>query len=136
MAGYNNGVALFLSRASKAMPKTIEIVDRGRGPQLSTSRITVQDLVPYFQRRCTYEQIIEVMPVLTVAEIQVVERYVQEIYEVVMAQDQRIRERNAKRQDRPEIQEIRRRGAAKMAALQEEFKIRRQYTEGGRLFLP
>jgi hypothetical protein len=30
------------------MSKTTEIVDRGRGPQLSTSRITVQDLVPYF----------------------------------------------------------------------------------------
>ncbi len=35
------------------MKKTIEIVDRGRGPQLSTSRITVQDLVPYFQRKLT-----------------------------------------------------------------------------------
>jgi hypothetical protein len=30
--------------------KEIAIVDRGRGLQLSTSRITVQDLVPYFQR--------------------------------------------------------------------------------------
>jgi hypothetical protein len=26
----------------------IEIIDRGRGPQLSTSRITVLDLIPYF----------------------------------------------------------------------------------------
>jgi hypothetical protein len=29
--------------------KTIELVNRGRGLQLSTSRVTVQDLVPYFQ---------------------------------------------------------------------------------------
>ena len=30
------------------MKPEIQIVDRGRGLQLSTSRITVQDLVPYF----------------------------------------------------------------------------------------
>lgn len=38
------------------MNTDIQIVDRGRGLQLSTSRVTVQDLVPYFQgvrcRRC------------------------------------------------------------------------------------
>ena len=33
--------------------KSIEIVDRGRGLQLSTSRVTVQDLVPYFQEGCS-----------------------------------------------------------------------------------
>ncbi len=32
------------------MTKTIAIIDRGRGPQLSTSRVTVQDLVPYIQQ--------------------------------------------------------------------------------------
>lgn len=31
------------------MDTEVVIVDRGRGPQLSTSRITVQDLFPYFQ---------------------------------------------------------------------------------------
>jgi hypothetical protein len=29
--------------------KTIELVNRGRGLHFSTSRVTVQDLVPYFQ---------------------------------------------------------------------------------------
>jgi uncharacterized protein (DUF433 family) len=75
------------------MVRTIAIVDRGRGPQLSTSRITVQDLVPYFQRSWTYEQIIEAVPVLTVEEIQVIERYVQDNCEAVMEEDRRIRER-------------------------------------------
>ncbi len=32
----------------------ISIIDRGRGPQLSTSGITVQDLVPYLQLGCTH----------------------------------------------------------------------------------
>ena len=31
-----------------AMKRDIQIIDRGRGLQLSTSRVTVQDLVPYF----------------------------------------------------------------------------------------
>jgi hypothetical protein len=31
--------------------ETIHIVDRGRGLQPSTSRITVLDLVPHFQER-------------------------------------------------------------------------------------
>src|SRR2546423_1669881 len=111
------------------MTNGIEIIDRGRGPQLSTSRITVQDLVPYFQRHCTYEEILEVMPVLTVEEIQVVERYVQQNYAAVMEQDRRIRERAAARRNPPEIEAIRQQGAAKMAALREQFSKRRQQPE-------
>ncbi len=99
----------------------IEIVDRGRGPQLSTSRITVQDVVPYLQRHCTNEQIREVMPVLTAEEIQVIERYVQDNYAAVMEQDRRIRERTAARRTSPEIEAIRQRGAAKMAVLRDQF---------------
>ena len=107
------------------MNNSIEIVDRGRGPQLSTSRITVQDLVPYFQRRLTCGEILDIMPVLTVEEILVVKGYVQENYEAVMEQDRRIRERNASRTNSPEIEEILRRGGEKMAALREEFKKRK-----------
>jgi hypothetical protein len=44
-------------------PEIIIIVDRGRGPQLSTSRITVQDLLPYFRLGYPHKQIIrEAMP--------------------------------------------------------------------------
>ena len=57
------------------MQKEITLVDRGRGIQLSTSRITVHDLVPYFQAGCSYEEIIRWIPSLTHEEIAVVERY-------------------------------------------------------------
>src|SRR5947209_1064229 len=57
------------------MGELVTIVDRGRGPQLSTSRITVQDLVPYFQDGCPAEEIIRWIPVLTAEEVAVVERY-------------------------------------------------------------
>ena len=101
--------------------RAVQIVDRGRGPQLSTCRITVQDLVPYLQQNCTYEEIMAIMPVLTREEIQAVQQYVCDNYEAVMEQDRRIRERTAKRTTPPEIEEIRKKGHAKALALMEQF---------------
>ncbi len=87
------------------MNKEIAIVDRGRGPQLSTSRITVQDLVPYLQQHYTPEQIMEIMPVLTLQEIRLIERYIKDHFEAVMEQDRRIRERIEARRKPPEVEE-------------------------------
>ncbi len=84
------------------MNQRIEIVDRGRGPQLSTSRITVQDVVPYLQRHGTYDQIREVVPVLSVEEFRVIEQYVREHRREVLEPDRRIRERAAARRTPPE----------------------------------
>jgi uncharacterized protein (DUF433 family) len=103
------------------MSNKIEIVDKGRGPQLSTSRITVQDVVPMLQRNCTPEEILEVMPVLSRDELQVIQQYVRDHYEEVMARDRRIRERAANRVTPPEIMKIREEGRAKRLALMEEF---------------
>jgi uncharacterized protein (DUF433 family) len=113
------------------MPKTIEIVDRGRGPQLSTSRITVQDLVPYFQRQCTHEQIMEIMPVLTKEEIQLVERYIDQNRETVVEQDRRIRERNARRKDPPEVEALRQKSRSRLAALREELAGKKHQERNG-----
>jgi uncharacterized protein (DUF433 family) len=57
------------------MQNEITLIDRGRGLQLSTSRITVHDLVPYFQAGCSHDEIIRWIPSLTHEEIAVVERY-------------------------------------------------------------
>jgi uncharacterized protein (DUF433 family) len=57
------------------MENEISLVDRGRGLQLSTSRITVHDLVPYFQAGCSYDEIIRWIPSLTHEGIAIVERY-------------------------------------------------------------
>jgi uncharacterized protein (DUF433 family) len=76
-----------------SMSPDVQIVDLGRGPQLSTSRITVQDLLPYLQQRFTDAQILEIMPILTAADIRIVEQYVREHPDEVMAQDQLIRAR-------------------------------------------
>jgi uncharacterized protein (DUF433 family) len=74
------------------MTKEITLVDRGRGLQLSTTRITVQDLVPYFQQGCSHEEIVRWIPSLTHEEIAVVERYYQEHKEELDEGDRRIRE--------------------------------------------
>jgi uncharacterized protein (DUF433 family) len=107
-----------------------QIVDRGRGPQLSSCRITVQDVVPYLQLNCSIEEIMAIMPVLTVQDLQAIQRYVRDNYDPVMEQDRRIRERNAKRTTPPEIQEIRMKGRAKALALREEFAKKTQEKNG------
>jgi len=99
----------------------IEIVDRGRGPQLSSCRITVQDIVPYLQQGCSCEEIITIMPVLTKEDIMSVRQYVRDNHDAVMEQDKRIRERNSERNTPAEIQAIRDKGHAKALALMEQF---------------
>ncbi len=75
----------------------IAIVDRGRGLQLSTSRITVQDLVPYLQTGCSYDEILRWIPSLTHDEIAVVEHYYREHQSEMDDQDRRIKERSEER---------------------------------------
>jgi uncharacterized protein (DUF433 family) len=111
------------------MNAEITIVDVGRGPQLSTSRITVQDLVPYLQLKYSYDEIRKIMPTLSVAEIQAVERYVAEHHEEVMEEDRRIRERNATRRNPPRVEELLRQSREKRLALQE--KLRNHAREDG-----
>src|SRR5689334_4323731 len=53
----------------------VTLVDRGRGFQLSTSRITVMDLVQYLRRGWLYEKIVEIIPSLTRDEFAVIEEY-------------------------------------------------------------
>lgn len=79
------------------MSEPITIVDRGRGLQLSTSRITVQDLVPYFQDNCPDDEIMKWIPTLTAEEIGVVRRYYHDHQAALDEQDRRIRERTEER---------------------------------------
>ena len=73
------------------MTETITLVDRGRGLQLSTSRITVLDLVPYFQQGSSYEEIMRWLPTLNVDEIALVEAYYRAHQSEFDEKDQRAR---------------------------------------------
>jgi uncharacterized protein (DUF433 family) len=73
------------------MKTKLALIDRGRGLQLSTSRITVQDLVPYFQRGCSQEEIRRWLPTLSDEEIAFVEKYYQEHKKELDEEDRQIR---------------------------------------------
>jgi len=82
------------------MDEVPKIIDRGRGMQLSTCRITVQDIVPYLA--LSNDQIREIMPILRDDEINAIRRYVAEHFESVMAQDRMIRARSEAEHNSPE----------------------------------
>ena len=86
------------------MQKEITLVDRGRGLQLSTSRITVHDLVPYFQDGCSSDEIIRWLPSLTHEEIAIVERYYRQHKDELDEYERRVR---AYRADQVRSQQLR-----------------------------
>jgi uncharacterized protein (DUF433 family) len=94
------------------------IVDLGRGPQLAGTRITVQDIFPYFQAGYSPEEIAQVMPI-TPDEIAAVRQYIDEHREKVLEIDRRIRERNATRRNSPEVETILRQARAQRTRQQQ-----------------
>lgn len=104
------------------MNRTIELVDRGRGLQLSTHRVRVQDLVPYFQDGCSYDEIIRWIPTLTREEIAVVEKYYLEHKEELDEEDRFITERNEKRKNPEWVEKIAAEGRAERLAKMEELR--------------
>jgi hypothetical protein len=106
----------------------ITIVDVGRGLQLSTSRVTVQDLVPYFQDGCSYDEIIRWIPTLSAEEISVVERYYLGHRAELDGQDQQIRERSANRKNPEWVEKLLAEARTERVAIMEG--LRRQNGNG------
>jgi hypothetical protein len=73
------------------MDNKITLVDRGRGMQLSTSRITVLDLVPYFQHGDSAKEIMRWIPSLKPEEIAVALSYYRKHQAELDAQDRQVR---------------------------------------------
>jgi uncharacterized protein (DUF433 family) len=70
----------------------IQIVDRGRGPQLSTTRITVLDIFYYLHCGYDFDTIHEMMPTLSREEFDVVVEYVNAHQEELVGKDRRAEE--------------------------------------------
>src|SRR5437773_688328 len=104
------------------MKTDIHLVDRGRGLQLSTSRITVQDLVPYFQEGCSFTEIIRWIPTLTAEEIAVVENYYREHREELDEEDRLIRQRNAQNKNPAWVEKVLEEGRAERLAITERLR--------------
>jgi uncharacterized protein (DUF433 family) len=108
----------------------IQIIDRGRGPQLSTSRVTVQDLVPYFQEGCSYAEIIRWIPTLTRDEIAVVERYYRDHQDELDQEDRVIRERSAQDRNPPWVEKVLEDARAERLAITERLRQQRNGEAG------
>jgi uncharacterized protein (DUF433 family) len=77
--------------------ETIEIVDRGRGPQLSTTRITVMDIFYWLHRGYGWDDIQRSMPTLTREEFDVVMDYVKKHHDELVEKDRLAEERTDRR---------------------------------------
>lgn len=102
--------------------KTIEIIDRGKGPQLSTSRITVQDLVPYFQEGSTYDEIRRWIPSLSHEEIAVVEHYYRAHQAELDEEERLIQKRSGQNKNPPHVQKILEEARLERLALMERLR--------------
>jgi uncharacterized protein (DUF433 family) len=71
--------------------EAIQIVYRGRGPQLSTSRITVQDLLPYYRDGASNEEIRRWIPGLSDEEIAALTEYIRDHHKDVLRAEQEIK---------------------------------------------
>ena len=72
------------------MSEPVTIINRGRGPQLSSCRLTVQDLLPEFKADETDEEILECYPQIGPAEVQLLRQYYYDHMEEVLADEIRI----------------------------------------------
>jgi uncharacterized protein (DUF433 family) len=88
------------------MNPEITLVDSGRGLQLSTSRVRVLDLVPYFQDGCSHEEIKRWIPGLSNEEISIVEHYYRLHQRELDEEDRLIEERNEQRRNPEWVEKI------------------------------
>jgi uncharacterized protein (DUF433 family) len=100
----------------------IEIHDRGRGPELKGTRITVYDVVPYRLAGRPPDYIAWALNI-TPPEVEALFRYMDEHYEEVMAVHWKIEERNA-RGNPPEVEEKLKASRAKLQAMLAERQRR------------
>ena len=70
--------------------ETVQIVDHGRGPQLSSSRITVLDVFYYLHRGYGFDVVHDVMPSLTREEFDLIVQYVNEHREELVERDVKV----------------------------------------------
>ncbi|MSU78211.1 MAG: DUF433 domain-containing protein [Gemmataceae bacterium] len=76
---------------------TVTIVNRGRGPQLSTTRITVMDVFYRAHRGYGVDEIRDVMPMLSQEEIDAVMDYINANRDELAERDRRVEEIQTKR---------------------------------------
>ena len=102
-----------------------KIIDRGRGPEIEGTRITVYDVVDYLQEGWRYDQIAGLFR-LPPDAIQAAIQYIKDHEEDVMAAYRRILERHRNVRYSPEVQEKLVRNRQKLEDKLAEIRARQQ----------
>jgi uncharacterized protein (DUF433 family) len=102
-----------------------KIIDRGRGPEIEGTRITVYNVMDYLQEGWRYDQIAGLFR-LPPDDIQAAIAYIEVHKEEVMADYQQILARHRQVQYPPEVQEKLARSRQKLQAKLAELRARRQ----------
>lgn len=71
--------------------ETLQIVDDGRGPQLSTCRITAQDLLPYYREGASNDEFRRWLPSLSDNEIVLLSTYIRDHFDEVIQAEKDIK---------------------------------------------
>jgi uncharacterized protein (DUF433 family) len=102
----------------------VAIIDRGRGPELEGTRITVYCLLPYFEEGMTDAAIAKFME-LSTAQVTAMRKYFAEHEKEVLAENRVILARIAKGNP-PEIKALQAGSHARMIALKKELRRKRK----------
>lgn len=102
----------------------IQIIDRGRGPELAHIRITVFDVLPYIQKGWAHGSIAGWFGISS-AEVKALQHYFEENREEVLDQYETILER-VDRGNPPEIEAKREHSRAKLHELRKRLREQRQ----------
>ena len=100
------------------------IIDRGRGPEIVGTRITVYDVIDYWKEGWRYEQIAGLFR-LPSDDIQAAIRYIEEHHDEVMNEYQRVFKRNRDARYSPGVKEKLVRNHKKFQAKLAEIRSRR-----------
>jgi uncharacterized protein (DUF433 family) len=104
-----------------------KIIDRGRGPEIAGTRITVYDVLDYVQEGWRYDQIAGVFR-LPPDDIQAALQYIEDHRAEVMADYEQILARHRQVQYPPEVQAKLARSRQKLQAKLAELRARQQTT--------
>jgi uncharacterized protein (DUF433 family) len=107
--------------------RPITIVDRGRGPELAGTRITVFDVIPYLRAGRSPTWIAALLR-LSTPEVEALVRYIEEHRDEVMTENQKIEERIA-RGNPPEVEARLLGSRARLLALRDELRRKTQRGE-------
>ena len=107
-----------------------QIIDRGRGPEIAGTRLTVYDILDYVQMGWGHARIASWFRISS-DEVLTAIRYIEDHKAEVMADYQRILDRNAAARNPPEVEEKLKGSRERLEALRRELQERKARAGNG-----